>query len=137
MRVQIKSSSELGEIIRSVRKASGIRIDDAAAMTGVSKQFASDVEHGKPTVEFGRVLLLLAELGIELHADIPGEAMKELEHLRARGGISTGKDRWPQIFTKTVKIHRDGRAEDISNTPTDTAAKAQTSGEARDESKDD
>ncbi|HEY1128095.1 MAG TPA: helix-turn-helix domain-containing protein [Roseateles sp.] len=137
MRVQIKSSSELGEIIRSVRKASGIRIDDAAAMTGVSKQFASDVEHGKPTVEFGRVLLLLAELGIELQADIPGEAMKELERLRAKGGITTGKDRWPPIFAKTVSTNRDGRVEDPSNTPTNAAPEAQTSGEIQHESKDD
>ncbi|KQV47002.1 hypothetical protein ASC95_26205 [Pelomonas sp. Root1217] len=137
MQVQIKSTSELGEIIRSVRKASGIRIDDAAVMTGVSKQFASDVEHGKPTVEFGRVLLLLAELGIELRADIPGEAMKALEQLRARGGISTGKDRWAQVSSKTMRVHRDDGVQAASNTSTETLAKVQIGHEARDESTDD
>ncbi|HEY4079352.1 MAG TPA: helix-turn-helix domain-containing protein [Burkholderiaceae bacterium] len=115
MQVPITSASELGEIVRSVRKASGIRIDDAAAMTGVSKQFASDVEHGKPTVEFGRVLLLLAELGIELQASITGDAMRELENLRARGGIKTGKDRWKKIVSKTVKRGRDGSIEPVSD----------------------
>jgi len=136
MQVQIKSTAELGEIIRSVRKASRIRIDDAAAMTGVSKQFASDVEHGKPTVEFGRVLLLLAELGIELQANIPVEAVKELELLRARGGISTGKGRWPQIFSKRVHVRRDSTVEALNNAEGDTAPTGQISGEIQDESKD-
>ena len=136
MQVPIKSSSELGEIIRSVRKASGIRIDDAAAMTGVSKQFASDVEHGKPTVEFGRVLLLLAELGIELQADIPCAAMTELERLRARGGISTGKERWPRILPMALRVHRDRTVEAVSDTARDTRAEAGTSGKTQDESKD-
>lgn len=104
MQVTISSVSELGEVIRSVRKTSNVRIDDAASMTGVSKQFASDVEHGKPTVEMGRVLLLLQALGIELRADIPAEAMKALLDLRKAGGIPTGKDRWPMIHSATPNI---------------------------------
>lgn len=104
MQVTINSVSELGEVIRSVRKTSKVRIDDAASMTGVSKQFASDVEHGKPTVELGRVLLLLQALGIELRADIPTEAMKTLLDLRQAGGIPTGKDRWPMIHVATTRI---------------------------------
>jgi len=34
----------------------------------VSKQFASDVEHGNPTVQLGLVLKMLAELGVPLRA---------------------------------------------------------------------
>lgn len=82
MRVDINSASELGLVVRAVRRAAGVRIDDAAASTGVSKQFASDVEHGKETVQFGRVLRLLKELGVELQADIPSDAAPELERLR-------------------------------------------------------
>lgn len=104
MQVTISSVRELGEVIRSVRKTSHVRIDDAASMTGVSKQFASDVEHGKPTVEMGRVLLLLQALGIELRADIPAEAMKALLDLRKAGGIPTGKDRWPMSHSATPSI---------------------------------
>ncbi len=102
MRIRITSPAELGEVIRSARKAAGIRIDDAAFMTGVSKQFTSDVEHGKPTVEFGRVLLLLKQLGIELEATITSEAMKALAELRKSGGIATGKDRWPPITGRSA-----------------------------------
>ncbi|XHS79709.1 helix-turn-helix domain-containing protein [Burkholderiaceae bacterium UC74_6] len=128
MQVPITSTGDLGEIIRSVRKASGIRIDDAAAMTGVSKQFASDVEHGKPTVEFGRVLLLLKELGIELHASITSDAEKELAQLRASGGITTGKDRWKPIFARTARIHPDGTVEILSKAPEDSASRGASSG---------
>ena len=45
---------------------------------------AVDVERGKPTVQFGRVLLLLKELGIELSVDIPDEASQALTQLKAR-----------------------------------------------------
>jgi transcriptional regulator with XRE-family HTH domain len=68
----------LGAAIRAVRRQSRVRIDDLADTVGVSKQFTQDVEHGKPTVQFGRVLRLLAELGIPLELDIPDEAARAL-----------------------------------------------------------
>lgn len=131
MQVPITSTGDLGEIIRSVRKAAGIRIDDAAAMTGVSKQFASDVEHGKPTVEFGRVLLLLKELGIELHASITSDAEKELAQLRASGGITTGKDRWRPISARTARICPDGTVEILSKALEDSASGGASAGPPR------
>jgi transcriptional regulator with XRE-family HTH domain len=68
----------LGAAIRAARRLSRVRIDDLSATAGVSKQFTQDVEHGKPTVQFGRVLKLLAELGIPLELDIPDEAARSL-----------------------------------------------------------
>jgi transcriptional regulator with XRE-family HTH domain len=72
--------------IRAVRRRSRVRIDDLAATAGVSKQFTQDVEHGKPSVQFGRVLKVLAELGISLELDIPDEAGHELATLRTEVG---------------------------------------------------
>lgn len=111
MKVRITSPSELGEVIRSVRKTSGIRIDDAAYMTGVSKQFASDVEHGKPTAEFGRVLMLLTQLGIELEVNIPSDAKRALDELRARGGIRAAQKRWTKAYSRTATRGRDASAQ--------------------------
>lgn len=93
MRMTIDSPAELGLIVRAVRRAAGIRIDDAAATTGVSKQFASDVERGKETVQLGRVLRLLRELGVVLEVDIPTDAVATLEALRARGGVQPARPR--------------------------------------------
>jgi len=75
----IKSPADLGFAIRAVRRSSRVRIDDLAATAGVSKQFTSDVEHGKPTMQFGLVLKLLAELGVPLEVDVPEEAARAFE----------------------------------------------------------
>ncbi len=72
-------------MIRAVRKTTHVRQDDLAGAVGVSRQFAVDVEKGKPTVQFGRLMLLLDELGIALHVDIPDEASRTLSMLKDRG----------------------------------------------------
>jgi transcriptional regulator with XRE-family HTH domain len=93
MRITIEAAAELGLVVRAVRRAAGIRIDDAAATTGVSKQFATDVERGKESVQFGRLLRLLKELGVVLQADIPADAAAKLEELRAKGGVKPPRPR--------------------------------------------
>jgi transcriptional regulator with XRE-family HTH domain len=84
MQMPITSPTELGLLIRSVRRASEVRIDDLAATAGLSKQFVQDVEHGKATVQLGLVLKLLAELGMPLSVDIPEAAGHELPAVRQR-----------------------------------------------------
>jgi len=86
MRIPIQSAAELGLAVRAVRRHSRVRIDDLAATAGVSKQFTQDVEYGKPTVQFERVLKLLAELGIPMELDIPDEAAHVLATLRTGVG---------------------------------------------------
>jgi hypothetical protein len=86
MRIPIRSAVDIGLAVRAVRRHSRVRIDDLAATAGVSKQFTQDVEHGKPTVQFGRVLKLLVELGISLEIDIPDEAARALATLRTGVG---------------------------------------------------
>ena len=82
MKHSIRSTEDLGRVVRAVRKSTRMRQDDLAAVVGVSQQFAVDVERGKATVQFGRVLRLLEELGISLNVDIPDEASCKLEALR-------------------------------------------------------
>ncbi len=71
--------------MRASRKAQNVRLDDLAGSAGVGHVFVREVEHGKPTVQLGRVLKLLAEVGIELKADVPDEAIDVLALLRATG----------------------------------------------------
>ena len=85
MQVTIQSVPDLGLVVRSVRRTSKVRLDDLTATAGVSKQFASDVEHGKPTVQLGLVLKLLSELGVLLTLDIPADVEKELANQRSKG----------------------------------------------------
>ena len=87
MRLPVQSVADLGLAIRATRRESGVRIDDLAALASVSKQFLSDVEYGKPTVQLGRVLQVLAELGLKLEVDLPPGAADELARLKAAGGL--------------------------------------------------
>lgn len=85
MQIAIRSVADLGLAVRAVRRASAVRLDDFAATARVSKQFASDVERGKPGVQLGLVLKLLSELGIPITLDIPSSAEPELAALRRKG----------------------------------------------------
>jgi len=93
MKKTIATPEDLGLMIRAVRKSTNVRQDDLSAVAGVSRQFAIDVERGKPTAQVGRVLLLLQELGITLTADIPDEAAQMLEKLRKKRSTGTGAKR--------------------------------------------
>ena len=93
MQITVHSVANLGLVLRAVRRHSSVRLDDLAGTAGVSKQFASDVEHGKPTVQLGLVLKLLSELGIPLMVDIPYEVEPELITLQRKGGLKPLKKR--------------------------------------------
>lgn len=91
MKLPIRNASDLGLLIRAVRKDAGVRQDDLAGMVGVSRQFAVDAERGKPTIQLAKVLRLLEELGVELHADIGEGAAREYQRLSAKRLADTGQ----------------------------------------------
>ncbi|WP_348672915.1 hypothetical protein [uncultured Abyssibacter sp.] len=76
MNIPITNPTELGELIRAVRKTQRVRMDD---IPGMSHVFVRDVERGKPTAQIGLVMALLDELGIRLVADVPDEAVSRLD----------------------------------------------------------
>lgn len=84
MQIPIHSAQDLGLALRAVRRSQKVRLEDMAALTGVSKQFASDVELGKDTVRLGLVLKVLAEMGLRVSVDIPEQSAPELALLQAK-----------------------------------------------------
>ena len=66
MKFPVKSVADLGLLARATRRSNRLRLDDVAGSAGLGPVFVGDVEHGKETVQFGRVLRLLEELGIEI-----------------------------------------------------------------------
>ncbi len=68
MRIGVRSVESVGVAIRAMRKATGIRQDD---VPGVSHVFLRDLEKGKDSVQFGRVLKVLDELGIRMVLEVP------------------------------------------------------------------
>ena len=65
---RIPDMKELGKVIRETRKQQGLTQDDLAGMTGMNRRFISDLERGKERAQAGKVLLVLAALGIALYA---------------------------------------------------------------------
>ncbi len=85
MQIPIQCVADLGIAVRAVRKAQGLRLDDTAGSAGVGHVFLRQVERGKETVQLGRVLQVLDELGIRLSIDIPAEALARFHSLRETG----------------------------------------------------
>lgn len=83
--VRILTAADLGLVIRSVRRSQKLRLDDLAGCVGVGHVFVREVEHGKPTVQLGRVLQVLHELGIGVQLSVPDDSVPELERLRNVG----------------------------------------------------
>lgn len=71
--VAVTSVLQLGEVLRAVRKESGLTQRDAAALCNVSLPFLNDLERGKPTAQIGKVLSVCNRFGIELKLRLPGD----------------------------------------------------------------
>jgi HTH-type transcriptional regulator / antitoxin HipB len=57
---------DLGEIVREKRRLLEMTQADLAGIAGVGARFLSEVERGKETAEVGRILHVLARLGLDV-----------------------------------------------------------------------
>ncbi|WP_305045350.1 helix-turn-helix domain-containing protein [Geoalkalibacter sp.] len=65
---QVHTPVELGRILRVKRKEQKLTLQDVSEHCGFSMRFISEVERGKPTAEIGKVMALLAVVGVDLFA---------------------------------------------------------------------
>jgi y4mF family transcriptional regulator len=65
------TTAEIGDIVRTTRKAAGLRQDELAGAAGVGLRFIVDLEAGKPTAQIGKALQVLAALGCSLEITPP------------------------------------------------------------------
>lgn len=71
MPLTIRDTEALGKAIRAERKSLGLTQGDLAAASGVSLRFVSELERGRPTAGIGRVLHVLAMLGLRVELQGP------------------------------------------------------------------
>lgn len=64
--MQIIDARDLGAAIRAAREARGLTQEQVAAAMGVSHQWISEVERGKPNARLGAVLAIAQGLGLSL-----------------------------------------------------------------------
>lgn len=63
----IIDTADVGRCVRAARKAQGLTQKELAGFfTAFSREFLSDLENGKPTVELGRALAVLNSLGLRV-----------------------------------------------------------------------
>jgi y4mF family transcriptional regulator len=65
------TTAEVGDIVRTTRKAAGLRQDELAGAAGVGLRFIVDLEAGKPTAQIGKTLQVLSALGCSLDITPP------------------------------------------------------------------
>lgn len=64
----IDSAADLGPIIRNARKRMKLSQDEFATYAGVGRRFLSELEGGKSSVEFDKVLACARAAGIDIFA---------------------------------------------------------------------
>ena len=62
----VRSSAELGAVIREQRKRLALKQLDLAGLGNTGNRFIVDLENGKPTVQLQKVLDLMDLLGLEV-----------------------------------------------------------------------
>ena len=78
MKISIENAAVLGKVVRASRKAQRIRQDDAAGSIGVSENFLAKVERGSPSVQWGKLYLVLEGVGIRVVVDVPDSVTAHL-----------------------------------------------------------
>ncbi len=66
--------AQIGQLVRTTRRAQRLRQDQLAGATGVGVQFLVELEAGKATAQLGKALAVLAALGCTLRIEPPSGA---------------------------------------------------------------
>lgn len=64
--IRITSTHDLGKLVRETRVAQNMTQADILGLANTGNRFIVELENGKPTVQFQKVLDVLDALGLEL-----------------------------------------------------------------------
>lgn len=67
------NSSDIGQAIRTTRKALGVTQQALAMTSGTGLRFIIELEKGKPSCQLDKVLTVMQTLGIKLELSLPIE----------------------------------------------------------------
>ena len=67
------TTKQLGQLARTVRKELDLTQEELALTSGVGLRFIGELERGKETCQIGKVLRVLATLGVKLEFRSPGQ----------------------------------------------------------------
>jgi len=67
----ISDPTALGRLVRETRRALRLTQPDLALSAGVGVRFLVDIEKGKSTSQIGKIMQVLAALGIQMSLSLP------------------------------------------------------------------
>ncbi len=70
-KTHIQTPVDLGTAVRKRRKHDNLTLKDVAGLTGVGVRFLSELENGKATVRFDKLLHVVKALGLRLQVEDP------------------------------------------------------------------
>lgn len=71
--IQVNSMAEISTAVREARRSQGISQTVLAQLSNVGLRFVCEIEHGKKSVRFDKLLSVLTTLGMSLRLEMPSE----------------------------------------------------------------
>lgn len=69
--LEVRKMEDVAEIVRSTRKAQKISQTVLSQASNVGLRFVGDIERGKPTIQFDKLMAVLTSLGIAVKMELP------------------------------------------------------------------
>ena len=71
--LEINEMTQIAEVVRKTRKSQKVSQTILSQASNVGLRFVGDIERGKPSVQFDKLLAVLTTLGISLKLELPQE----------------------------------------------------------------
>ena len=71
--LEINEMTQIAEVVRKTRKKQKVSQTILSQASNVGLRFVGDIERGKPSVQFDKLLAVLTTLGISLNLELPQE----------------------------------------------------------------
>ena len=69
--LEIRKMDDVAEIVRRTRKSQKISQTVLSQASNVGLRFVGDIERGKPTIQFDKLMAVLTSLGIAVKLELP------------------------------------------------------------------
>lgn len=71
--LEVTEMKQIGEIVRKIRKSQKVSQTVLSQASNVGLRFVGDIERGKPSVQFDKLMAVLTSLGIAVKLELPPE----------------------------------------------------------------
>ena len=71
--LEVTEMKQIGEIVRKIRKSQKVSQTVLSQDSNVGLRFVGDIERGKPSVQFDKLMAVLTSLGIAVKLEMPPE----------------------------------------------------------------